>query len=286
MVSLCRIRTPMVVIFLMVSLVLTGPWCASALGGESIRINGSGSALDMVKPMITAYRRLHPGVTIVMEKPLGSSGALKALLAGALDITVSSKPLTPDEAAQGARAREYGRTPLLFVTHRGVPKADITTREAEEIYTGRVHSWQNGGPVRLILRPDGDVDTVILRGLSPGMASAITSARTRQGMIVAVTDPESNVAVEKTPGSLGAASLTSLLVNKPALNPLSLNGVKATVKSLASGAYPLAKDIRFVTTDRTPPAALKFLEFIYSAQGRVIAEKSGVLVTVRDKGGK
>lgn len=271
---------------LMMSLVLAGPWCSGALGGETVRINGSGSALDMVKPMITAYRKLHPGVTIVMEKPLGSSGALKALLAGALDITVSSKPLMPADAAQGARAREYGKTPLLFVTHRGVPETDITARKAEEIYAGRVRTWQDGGPVRLILRPDGDVDTTILRGLSPGMAGAITLARTRQGMIVAVTDPESDAAVEKTPGSLGAASLTSLLVNKPAVNPLSLNGVKATVTSLANGAYPLAKDIRFVTTSRTPPAALKFLEFVYSAQGRAIAAKSGVHVTLSDKGGK
>lgn len=286
MVSLRRItkRTPLV--FAICCLGLLCMYASGAQGAETIRINGSGSALDMMKPMIESYRRLHPEVFIVMEKPLGSSGALKALLAGALDITVSSKPLKPEEVAQGALAREYGRTPLLFVTNRDVRKTNISTREAEEIYRGTVRTWQNGEQLRLVLRPEGDIDTVILRGLSPGMDSAIAVARRQKGMIVAVTDPEASEAVAKTPGSFGAASLTSLLVDKPALNPLSLNGVKASVKTLASGAYPLAKDIRFVTTDKTPPAAQKFLEFVYSGRGRAIAEKAGVLVSVRDKGGK
>lgn len=286
MVSLCRITKSTPVRFAICCLGILCMYASGAQGAETIRINGSGSALDMMKPMIESYRRLHPEVFIVMEKPLGSSGALKALLAGALDVTVSSKPLKPEDVVQGARAREYGKTPLLFVTHRDVRKTDISTREAEEIYLGKVRTWPNGEQLRLVLRPEGDIDTVILRGLSPGMDSAIAVARRQKGMIVAVTDPEACEAVAKTPGSLGAASLTSLLVDKPALNPLSLNGVKATVKSLASGAYPLAKDIRFVTTDKTPPAAQKFLEFVYSARGRAIAEKAGVLVSVRDKGGK
>lgn len=270
--------------FIVVCLVVLCTLDAVAQGGGTVRINGSGSALDMMEPMVASYRRMHPEVTIVMGKPLGSSGALKALLAGALDITVSSKSLKPEEVAQGAMAREYGKTPLLFVTHRSVPRRDMTTREAEAIYAGKVRTWQNGEQIRLVLRPEGDIDTTILRGLSPGMSSAISAARHQHGMMIAVTDPESNEAVARTPGSLGASSLTSLLVKKSALNPLSLNGVKATVKALANGTYPLAKDIRFVTTSRTPPAALKFLEFVYSARGRAIAEKSGVLVSARDKG--
>ncbi|TWJ26448.1 substrate-binding domain-containing protein [Geobacter argillaceus] len=286
MVSLCWLTRSVPVLCLMIGIVVLCADGESAQGAETIRINGSGSALDMMEPMVASYRKIRPDVRIVMEKPLGSSGAIKALIAGVLDIAVSSKPLKPEEAAQGALAREYGKTPVLFVTHRNVHRTDISTREAEEIYRGKVRTWQNGKPLRLILRAEGDIDTTILRGLSPGMDAAITAARNRKGMIVAVTDPESNEMVAATPGALGASGLTSLLVDKPALNPLSLNGVKATVKTLASGTYPLAKEIRFVTTKNTLPAALKFLEFIYSAPGRALAEKFGVLVSARDRGDK
>jgi phosphate transport system substrate-binding protein len=89
---------------------------AELQAADLIRINGSGSALDVLKPLIQAYAKVHPQVTIEMEKPLGSSGAIKALLAGALDIAVSSKPLKPEEVAQGCRGREYGRMPLALVS--------------------------------------------------------------------------------------------------------------------------------------------------------------------------
>lgn len=272
-----------VAVFMLCSLLL-GLWRAEA--AEIIRVNGSGSALFMMKPLIKAYTKAHPEVCVEMEKPLGSSGAIKALIAGALDIAVSSKILKPEEAAKGANSREYGKTPLTIVTGKKVTKTDITTKELEDIYSGKLRTWPNGEPIRLILRPHADVDTKILEGLSPGMAKAIAVAHSHQGMIVAVTDPESDEAVEKTLGSLGAAALPAILVEKRRLNVLTLNGIKPTVKTMANGTYPLAKEIRFITTKATSPAVLKFLDFIYSPQGRSMAEKAGVLVTVAGKAGQ
>jgi phosphate transport system substrate-binding protein len=221
-----------------------------------------------------------------MEKPLGSSGALKALLAGALDIVVSSKQLKPEEIAKGAQLKAYGRTPFAMVTEKSVPKQDVTTRELEGIYAGTTTKWPNGENIRLVLRPREDIDTHILRGLSSGMEGAVAASQSRAGMIVAVTDPEAYGTVAKTLGGLGATGLTSVITEKLPLNVLSLNGVKPTPKNLANGTYPLFKEIGFVTTPRATPAALKFLSFVYSPQGRSIAGKAGVLVTAPGNPGK
>ncbi|MBT0665585.1 substrate-binding domain-containing protein [Geobacter pelophilus] len=253
---------------------------------DTIRINGSGSALDMLRPMISAYRKANPGVTIIMEKPLGSSGAVKALLAGVLDIVVSSKNLKPEETQQGAIAREYGRTPLLFVTNMDVKKDNFTLQELKEIYEGKMLSWPDGKPLRLVLRPEGDIDTKIIRGLAPAVDAAVTVAMKRHGMKVAITDPDLIETVAKTPGAVGATSLCTLLVLKPKLNPLALNGVKASTRNLSDGSYPAAKEIRFVTTAKSPLAATRFLDFVYSAKGRGIAEKSGVLLTAQTQAAK
>lgn len=254
---------------------------ASCLATDTVRINGSGSALDMLKPLMEAYRKSNRDVRLEMEKPLGSSGAVKALLAGALDVVVSSKPLKPEEVAKGAQLEEYGRTPLVIVTEKSIRKANITTKELEEIYAGTISTWENGDKIRLVLRPNQDVDTLILRTFSPGMNIAISKAHSHPGMIVAVTDPEAYLAVSKTPGGLGMTGLTSIITGKLPLNSISLNGIKPTLKNLASGAYPLFKEISFVTTTRTTPAALKFIKFVYSPQGRAIAEKGGVFVTAK-----
>lgn len=257
---------------------------SGVLGGRSpahadeiIRINGSGAMLDMMTLHNGAYLKKHPDVRIVMEKPLGSSGAIKALLAGALDLAVSSKTLTPGEARQGARSREYGRTPLVIVTEKSVPKTDITTAELEEIYLGKARVWANGKKIRIVLRPMADIDTVILRGLSPGMDRALNFAHAREGMVTAVTDPELIEAVSRMPGTIGASALCSLLVRKPPLKSLSLNGVIPTAKALAERRYPLAKSVRFVTTGNPSRAVTEYLGFLYSAQGRAIAERAGVV---------
>jgi phosphate transport system substrate-binding protein len=248
------------------------------LAGEIVRINGTGAGLDAMRPLIAAYQKSRPGTTFSMTKPLGSSGALRALMSGALDIAVTSKPLTPVEIEGGAVIKRFGKTPLAIVTGETVPVIDVTTKELEDIYSGVVNRWSNGEMVRVVLRPLGDIDTLILRSLSPGMDEAITKANRRHGMIVAVTDPESNEMVGKTPGSIGTSGLSGILAGKVSLRTLTLNGIKPGLKTLRNGTYPLAKELHFAVTRKLSPAASGFLDFVYSAKGRAIAEKYGVLV--------
>lgn len=254
-----------------------------ALAKDVIRINGSGAPLEIIKPLAEAYGKNNRNVSFEIEKPLGSSGAIKALLAGALDIAIVSRPLKPEEIEQGGKLRDYGKTPLAIVTQKNVLVKNISTQELENIYSGKTAKWPNGETIRIILRPDADVDTKILRELSRGMADAISLAQHRRGITVAVTDPESNEAVSKTIGGIGGAGLCGILVDKSPLNVIRLNGIRPSRENLANKTYPLAKDISFVTTERLNAAAAKFLAFIYSNKGRSIAEKYGVLITADKK---
>ncbi|HOI73742.1 MAG TPA: substrate-binding domain-containing protein [Syntrophales bacterium] len=247
--------------------------------GETIRINGSGAPLEMMNPFIEAYSKTKRDVSFEIVKPLGSSGAIKALLAGAIDIAVISRPLRPEEIARGGMSRPFGETPLAVVTHRDVRLKSISTRELEDIYAGRTKNWPGGETVRVILRPREDTDTKILKSLSPGMAAAVVTAHQRQGMMVALTDPESNEAVSRTPGGIGTAALAGVLVSGLPLNVVALNGVRPSRKTLADGSYPFAREILFATTGKLPAAASQFLEFVYSKRGRALAGKYGVLVT-------
>ena len=273
---------PCLFYFIIIDLLfLAGPPEISA--ADTIRINGSGTCLEMIKPLMKAYDKNNRSVSFQMEKPLGSSGAIKALLSGAIDIAIVSRPLNPEETAQGAKLKDFGKTPLAIVTEKKVPIKVISTRELEDIYSGKTVKWPNGETIRIILRPNEDADTKILKTISPGMVEAITKAQHRRGVIIAVTDPESDEAVSKTIGGIGASGLTGIIVGKLPLKVVALNGVRPTRENLANGIYPLSKGISFVTTGKLPDAAAKFLEFIYSNQGRSLAEKTGVWITVDNK---
>ena len=251
----------------------------SAQVADTIRVNGSGSAVSMLKPMAEAYQRSHRHVEIAIGRPLGSSGAIKALLAGALDLAVSSKPLTAEEAAKGARLYAYGKTPLAIVVGREVPATDLSSRQLEDILAGRMTRWASGSPLRLVLRPEGDIDTRILRDFSPAMDQAVSLAQARPGMLLAVTDPEATALVARTQGGVGVAGLPSVLGDGHPLKVLTFNGLGPTPALLASGAYPLAKDIHLVITDKATPATRAFIDYLYSKPGRALARKAGVWIT-------
>jgi len=253
-----------------------GPSRGTAI--ENVRINGSGSSLDFMRPLLEAYLASSPGVVCEVKPPLGSSGAMKALVAGAIDLAVIGRDVLPEEEAQGARGVTYGASPLLIVTHLGVGVENLSTKEFEEIYAGRRAQWPGGEAIRVVLRPVNETNTKILLRLSPVMAAADALARRLPWAVVAVTDPEANQAVATTPGAIGVATLTSLLVERPAVRGVRLDGVQGSTAALAAGRYPLSKKVVFVTTSRTPPAARALVEFARSARGRAIAEKVGLLV--------
>ncbi len=275
-----RNRLFLIVFYLILINFLSYASPSGIMAGETIRINGSGACLAMLKPLMEAYGKENRGISFQVEKPLGSSGAIKALLADAIDIAIVARPLKTEEMIRGARLVNYGKTPLAVITEEKVPVKNISTRELEDIYYGKIQEWPNGKPLRIILRPMEDADTKILMRLSAGMAEAVARAHQRRGVMIAETDFQSYEAVSRTGGGIGAVGLPVILSGKLPLNVLALNGIKPSRRNLANGTYPLSKNISFVTMGRLHGAAAKFLEFIYSNKGRAIAEKAGVLFTL------
>lgn len=78
---------------------------------ETLRISGTGVALGGIILLGDAFEAENPGTTIEVLPSLGSSGGIKALLAGALGLSVSSRPLKDDEKEGGAMAKIYASTP-------------------------------------------------------------------------------------------------------------------------------------------------------------------------------
>ena len=242
-----------------------------------VKIGGTGSALGSMTRVAEAYEKFHPGIRIRILPSLGSTGAVKAVLGGGIDLAIASLPLTKTERRQGAAEVEYARSPFAFITNAKVDKKAVTTREMEDIYSGRKSVWPDGSRIRLILRPEKDMDSRLLRGISPTMEQAVKAAMARPGMIVAITNQESTAAVARTPGALGGATLTEVISEKQPVNVLSFNGVKPSVKAIADRSYPLVKPFYLVTTPKTPAEARQFATFVLSPAGRKILTKSGCL---------
>lgn len=225
--------------------------------------------------LANAYGKTHPATQISVLPSLGSGGGIKAVLSGAIQIAVSSRPLTEAEIKAGAVETEYGRTPFIFVTSSATKVSGITTQNLVDIYAGTMTEWPGGGRIRLVLRPIGDSDSELIKSISPAMREAKNAAEQRPGMVFAVTDQEAADAIEKIPGALGPATLALLLAERRPLKALALNGTAPEAKTIADGSYPLYKRMLIITGPGTPPAAHAFVDFVRSAAGREILQQTG-----------
>ena len=243
---------------------------------ETLTVGGTGSAMPLVGQFAQAYGSLEPNVKVrVVDPPLGSNGAIRAVLAGAVDLAVLGKPLTEVEKAQGCQDWELGRTPFLVVTERKLPLPGFTVEQLAAIYSGKMTTWSDGSPIRLVVRNLFETDTLILRKMSPDMDRAVDVALARPGMLVAANDLENIDLLERTSDSLGTSNLALVQAQNRKLNALPIDGKEPTLAALRQGTYPYSKSIYLARGPRLSPVAQGFLEFILSASGKEILDRAG-----------
>ena len=164
--------------------------CGAVASADTLRFGGTGTALGAIRLLAEAYETQHPDMTVEVLPSLGSSGGIKAVIAEAIDLGLSARPLKATEQAAGAQARGLAHTLLVFATARDNPINVITTKAIEGAFSGHILRWATGAPIRLVMRPAEEANTKILKGLSDGMALAVDQALERPGLINATNDQD------------------------------------------------------------------------------------------------
>jgi len=177
---------------------------------------------------------------------LGSTGALRALAEGALDVAIVGRPLTPAEAALPWWPGEFARTPFALAVNPRLAVTGLTHDELVRLYRSETPRWPGGDRVRIVLRSASDTDTALLRAISPEMSVAVDAALARPGMLVAITNAECNEMIDRTPGAIGPTTLLQVGAEPHGLRLLAWNGVPPTLEAMRRGAYPLVKHVRVV----------------------------------------
>ncbi len=257
-----------------VALILVAP---GARAEEVLRASGTGSSLGALRRLGDAFAAANPGHRLKLLPSVGTGGAIAAVANGALDVGVSGRPLEPAELALGLAELPYARTPFVLGAGPGTGIRGVTTTDLVRIYRGETTAWPNGERVRVVMRPRADVDTALLRAISPELSAALDAAYARQGLLVAVTNQECDEILSRTPGAIGPTTLTEIVTDARSVTPLAWNGSAPTLPNVASGAYPLSKTLRAVTRVPASGAVQRFLAFLRTPAAARILEETGNL---------
>ncbi len=249
----------------------------------SLKIGGAGAAMGTMNLLAAAYMKEHPGRIVEIVLPsLGSNGGVRALAAGVIDIAVTARPLTAEESAQGIEAKAYGKSAVVFAVvyspGQPIPQRNLTSEDLVQIYSGSRTSWPDGRRIRLVLRPDFESDSQLIRRHIPAMDAAFEAAKRSPAVPIVYSDQDAADAIERIPGALGATSLNLILAERRPFHVLRLNGVLATSQNIRDGTYPMTKVYYFVTRKAGDQRVSEFLEFVRSERGRAILHRSGHIV--------
>ncbi|MDA8122821.1 MAG: substrate-binding domain-containing protein [Deltaproteobacteria bacterium] len=267
-----------------VALLLSILSAVPATAAQVVTISGTGASLMSIRLLADAFMKANPQVRVEVLPILGTGGSIRAVIAGKLDIGVGSRPLKDEERNAGVAAVLYARVPFVFGVHRDVKADGITLREVVDIYAGRKTTWDDGSPIRLILRPEGESDVDVLRAISKDMAAAVNAAMQRVGMFYAMNDHECASTINVTPGAFGALTLPMATQEERSIRVLPLDGVIPTRKSLADGTYPHQKEFIFITGKASSDAAMRFIGYARSRKGAAILSRAGLVPVRVDKG--
>ncbi|MEO8332586.1 MAG: substrate-binding domain-containing protein [Gallionella sp.] len=252
------------------------PTCGFA---AMLRIGGTGADLGTMQLLADAIRKHSPDTKINIQPSIGSSGGISAVLAGALDIAISSRPLKDDERAKGAQEWLYARTPFVFATEQQLPQTQLTLKEIIGIYDGSLTKWKDGTTIRIILRPETETDTALLKKYIPGMEAAMGKAYLRRGPPIATTDQDAADKIQQISGAVGSSTLALILGENRPLKALAINGIAPTLENLANGTYSMTKPLYLITGAHLTAEAKRFVDFMRSKEGATILQHTGHLVT-------
>ena len=259
--------------------VLSRSLCAGVLAlasitgvrAEVLAVGGTGAAGPIVQRLFEAFARQEPDATLkLVTPPLGSSGGIKAAMAGKLDLGFSGRPLRTDEATQVAAVFVLADTAFVLAARDGADGGGMTLAAVADAYAGKLAKWPSGKPVRLILRAANDSDTDQLRAMSPAMNVAVPLAAQRPGMAVAGDDLEALDMLARTPGALGPTTLGLLRASGAALAPLAIDGVTPSPTTLKNGAYPWRKPIYVVVPKNAKGLAERFAKWLRSGEADMV----------------
>lgn len=270
---MCMLKRFMLLLFCFVIMNVS----SVAAEGITLKAGGTGSSVGFMELLSKQYRIHHPKTTIKVLPSLGSSGGMRALQLGAIDLAVVSRSLKEKEKI-GVREYILGTSPFVFAVHPDTEADNVTDSQLVDIYRGNLSTWSDGTLIRRILRPLDDTDWLLMQTISPELAQAMEEASHTEGLYLAVTDTDAVSYLERVAGSFGATTLAMVRAEKRQVKVLPYRGIDPADPS-AIARYPLLKTYRLAVRNDAPTAVTDFLAYIFSDQGKQVLTQIGIVLT-------
>ncbi len=231
----------------------------AALSGI-VNTDGSTSMKDVMGVLTETYRDVQPDVT-VNYSGTGSGAGIEAVLAGNVDIGLSSRALKPEEEEKGAVGHTVALDGVAIVVNPANGVEDLSVEQIAQIFKGEITNWSELGgedaAIAVLGREDGSgTRSAFEEIVGVDGECKYTNEYSSTGDVIG------NVA--SNPNAIGYASLSAV---DDTVKAVKVGGVECSEATIKDGSYEIQRPFLMVTLEgaELSPAAEDFLNYATSA---------------------
>ncbi len=237
-----------------------------------LRVGADSATLPLMKALARAYQQNNPSWVITFDT--GSADVVAGLAkGGAVDVAAVAQ--LPDDAEFKPWTMDLGVDGVAIIANAANTVTDLSKNDLREIFAGFRNEWAyfgapGSGSIQAVVREDGEGSRQLFDRQIMGDTASTSSA-----ILMPTPDTVINF-VALNPGAIGyipSGRLTS--APQPSVKILSLDGQLPTVDGLATGSYPLHRNLYLIARNEPRGKPRDFVAWLITDQARVIAAALG-----------
>ena len=237
----------------------------------TVNTDGSTSMKDVMGVLKETFNKLNPDVTINYSGT-GSGAGIEAVLAGNVDIGLSSRALKPEEEEKGAVGHVVALDGVAVVVNPANGVEDLSVEDIAKIFTGEITNWKDLGGEDLEIAVLGREDGSGTRGAFEEIVGVENCVYKNE--YSSTGDVIANVA--SNPNAIGYASLSAV---DDTVKAVKVGGVAPSEDTVKDGSYAIQRPFVMVTKEgvELSEAAQAFLDYAMSDEVAEYIAKAGAV---------
>lgn len=246
----------------------------TAMAGN-VTVNGSTTVLPAMQKISENFMKQHPSIQVSISGG-GSGHGVKAMMEKTTDVAMSSRDLKSAEVeklkAAGAQAVRYvvAIDAIVPVIHPSNKVQDLTMQQIRDIYAGRINNWKEVGGA------DARI-TVVNRDSSSGTfetweSLVMKKERVQQRALLQASNGAVLQTVAKNKNAIGYVGLGYLVKD---IKPVTIGGVKATMKTAEDRTWPISRELFLFTNGQPNGETKQLIDFALSKEGQKSVKEVG-----------
>ncbi len=246
-------------------------WSNLLFADESrLILTGSSTMAPLASEIAKRYEKQHPGVRIDVQTG-GSSRGINDARMGLADIGMVSRALNNSE--QDLSHFLIAMDGIGIIVHKSNSVTGLSDQQIIAIFTGKISNWQAIGgpdlPITVVNKAEGRSTLELFLH-----HFALNNSQIKAQVVIG--DNQQGIkTVSGNPGAIGYVSIGAAEYEEQRGTPiklLSMAGQPATATAVASGRWPLSRQLNLVVKGQPTGLARELIRFAQSAAVRDLIE--------------